>query len=495
MKYITKKDLSTVGYYLGILMIGVGISNFIPLIVSIIYGEGYSYGNFYGECYLSYIAPGFLSICIGFLLRKLKPIHNISLKHGMMISSLIWLWASFIGACTMVLFLKDFLFINFSFVDGFFESMSAWTTTGFTMFSNFETTHYPYSILFLRCFQQWIGGLGIVTLLTGLFLKSGKTISELYKSEARNEKIDPSMGNTLKKMIELYIFLTIIGIVLFIIARMSIFDSICNTFTALSTGGMPIHDNSMGYYNNNWFNLISIFIMIVGGISFVTTYRSVESKGFSFLRDIQFKVMIFLILIFSIVIYFTTKIFYVDVIYDVVSAITTTGTSLTAAISAFPPTAKILLILLMIIGCAAGSTGGGLKIIRVIIIFKGLYANIIRVLSPNDRVIKLKISNKEINDLEINEANSYFSVYMLMLLIGWLVLIFYNYDPINSLFDIASAQSNVGLSTIITHDMSDIVKIMLTINMWVGRLEIIPIFVLIRTIFEVFRMKTHNSEN
>ncbi|MDR2874079.1 MAG: TrkH family potassium uptake protein, partial [Methanobrevibacter sp.] len=390
-------------------MIGLGISNLIPIIVSIIYSEG-------PFASLSYIIPGFLSIVMGIVFRKFGSSDNINLKHAMIVSSSIWLWASFIGSLTMVLLvgiksIDGFNFISgFNFVDGFLESMSAWTTSGHTIFTNVEIL--PHSLNFLRCFEQWMGGLGIVTLLMGLMLRSGKSTLELYKSEARNEKISPSMGSTLKKIIEVYVFFTIMGILLFIIAGMPIFDSICQTFTQLSTGGAPITSMSMGYYHNNLFNLISIFIMIIGGTSFLTLYKIVKSKGFSFLSDIQFRGMMFLIIIFSILIYFITNMpnipnmSIMNIVYDVVSAITGTGTSLGSSqdIANFAPFVKISLIVLMIIGPAAGSTGGAVKIIRVIIIIKGLYTQVLEVLSPKDRLIKIKISNQEINDSLIKEA-------------------------------------------------------------------------------------------
>ncbi|MDR3223742.1 MAG: TrkH family potassium uptake protein [Methanobrevibacter sp.] len=472
MKYITKNDWYTVGRHLGTLMIGIGISTLIPLIIDIIYHE---------SNYLSFIIPGLFSIIVGYFFHKLPAKATIKIKHGMIVSSLTWLWAGLIGSFVMIAYTPDF-------ISAFFENISAWTTSGFTMFSNVEVL--PHSILFLRCLEQWIGGLGLVTLMIGVSLHSGKTVAQLYRSEARDEKISPSIGNTLKKLIKLYLGVTIVGILIFIVAGMPIFDAICNTFTSISTGGISIKNNSMGFYNNNFFNLISMFIMIIGATSFLTVYTSIRTKALSFLRDIQFQLMISLIIIFFIILYFTTDMAAMDLLFHVVSAITTTGSSLNTntQIANWSSVTKVMIILLMIVGGSTGSTAGSIKLMRVILIFKGFYSQVMNVLSPESRVIKLKISNLKISESSIKEANNYLSLYMLILVIGWLVLIFYGYDPFNALFDVTSAQGNIGLSTgIISVTMPVFAKIMIIINMWSGRLEIISLLVLIRAGVDVLK--------
>lgn len=476
MRYIRKRDIYIVGQYLGKIMQGVGILVLIPLIVALIYQEHIAY--------IGFVIPAILSILIGTLLTKIEVKRpRMAIKHAMLISSLAWLWASFIGGLVMVLCL------DISFIDAFFENMSAWTGTGITMFLDVESL--PNSILFLRSLEQWIGGLGIVVIVIGTLVYTGTAASRLYKSEAREDRIKPSIANTLKKTLQIYFVYTAIGIALFIIAGMPVFDSINNTFTAISTGGMSIKNLNMGYYNNNLFYMISMLIMILGATSFLTHYRVFKTKGKAIFKDIQFIAMIGLIAVSSIIIYFATNLIPMDIVYNVVSAITTTGASIdsVAATAAWPGFFKIIIISLMIIGGAAGSTVGAVKLSRIITILRGLSKNIINNISPEGRIVKIKSSGRAIGDSEVTEASSYLSIYILFLLGGWLVLTFYGYDGINSLFDISSAQGNVGLSTgIITPSTPLIAKIVVIFNMWIGRLEIIPVLILIRSGLELFKI-------
>lgn len=476
MRYIHKRDIYIVGQYLGKIMQGVGVLVLIPLIVALIYKEHI--------VYLGFIIPALLSILIGTLLGKIDVKHcRMRLKHAMLISSLAWLWASLIGSLVMLICL------DISFIDAFFENMSAWTGTGFTFFPNVEAL--PNSILFLRSLEQWVGGIGIVVIVIGTLIHAGTAASRLYKSEAREDRIKPSITNTLKKILQIYLIYTLIGIILFILAGMPVFDSINNTFTAISTGGLSIKNLNMGYYNNDLFYVISMIIMIIGATSFLAHYRAFKTNGKAIFKDIQFIVMIGLIIVSSLIVYLATNLIPIDIVYSVVSGITTTGASINTPIatSMWPTFFKVVIIILMIIGGSAGSTVGAVKLSRIITILRGISQNIINIISPEGRVVKMKSSGKEISENQINEASSYLSIYMLFLLAGWLVLVFYGYDGINSLFDITSAQGNVGLNTgIITANSPIIAKLVIIFNMWIGRLEIIPVLILIRSGLELFKI-------
>lgn len=456
-------------------MIGIGIMFLIPIVVDVIFLEN----NF-----LNYLVGALFSISIGMLLKKFFQKNNgrMRLKHGMIVSSIAWLWAGIIGSLVM------YLSINLGFIDCFFENMSALTGSGFSIFTNVEIL--PYSILFLRALEQWIGGLGVVVMVLGVLTRPGTVSSKLYKSEAREERIKPSVSNTLHKTLNIYLVYTIAGIILYICAGMPIFDSICNTFTTISTGGMSIKNANIGFYKNNLIYVITMILMILGATSFLVHYRVVKTKGKAIFQDIQFKVLISVIVIVSLLLYALSNIMPMDIVFHTISAITTTGASISSSMtmSQWPAFVLLIIIVLMLLGGSSGSTVGSIKLIRVIIFIKGVYKKVKETLSPEGRVVTVKVSGHKIPEKAIGEAGSYISLYLIFILISWIVFCYYGYKPFDSLFEIISAQGNVGLSLgIIGHDLEPSLKLLTTFNMWIGRLEIIPVIVLLRSFFEVIR--------
>lgn len=465
---LRKKDLFIILEQLGLIMIGIGVVTLTPIIVALIYNE---------PDYLSFLIPSGFSILIGYILRRSLKGKNrrMGLKHAMMVAALAWLWAALIGS----LILMNSTHINF--LNAYFESMSAWTGSGLSIFTNVEIL--PRSVLFLRSIEQWIGGLGVVIVVIGILIRPGTAAARLYKSEAREEKIKPSILGTVKTIWWIYIFYTVLGIVLYVLAGMSIFDAINNTFTNLSTGGMSVRNDNIGSYNSTLIYIITIFLMFMGGTSFLVHYRALKGKVWNVLKDIQFQAMVLIVSIFSILLILNSTIVPVESIFNVVSAISCTGSSISPlnTMIAWPEYVKLILIACMIIGGAAGSTAGALKIIRVVTALKGLYWDILKVVSPEGSVIPRKISNKLVSDVEIKEATSYTFIYFLFIFISWLVFVAYGYDALNSLYEIVSAQGNVGLSMGITAPtMPQIPQAFLIFNMWIGRIEIIPVLVLIR---------------
>ncbi|MTK63717.1 MAG: TrkH family potassium uptake protein [Methanobacterium sp.] len=472
--YLRKKDFYLIFKNLGTVMEGIGIVMLIPLIVALIYGEH----DFEG-----FLLAGILSMSIGYVLKmKFSDNINLKLKHGMIIAALAWLWAALMGSICLM-YATDISFLN-----AYFESMSAWTGSGLTMYTDVQIL--PQSVLFLRSLEQWVGGLGVVIVVIGILIRPGTAASRLYKAEAREEKIKPSIANTVRTIWWIYLFYTILGIVLYVLAGMSIFDAVNNCFTNLSTGGMSIKNDNIGFYNSVPITIITILLMILGGTSFLVHYNALKGRVWDVFRDIQFQAMLIIVAVFSVMLFAVSHFTSLNSIFYVVSALSCTGSNTETVSTMFGWTdyTKVILIVCMIIGMAAGSTTGALKLIRVVTLFKGIYWEIVKVLSPEGSVFPRKISGKTVKDAEIKEAGSYTFLYLFFIVIAWFIFMSYGYGGINSLFEIASAQGNVGLSVGITGPtMPTIPEILLIIGMWIGRIEIIPALVLLKGSFDLFK--------
>ena len=476
MRYINKTDLFIVVRNSGMLMIGIGILCLIPIIVDLIYLEF----NFIG-----FIIPSLISIILGYICIKAFDKYSsrkIRLKHGMIISALAWLWASIISGLVLL------MVSDLSMVNGVFESMSALTGSGVTIYPDVEIL--PHSILFFRSLEQWVGGLGIIVMIVGLLTRPGISSSKLYQSEAREERLKPSIKTTLKHTIRIYLIYTTIGIILYVLAGMPLFDSICNTFTTISTGGMSIKNANIGYYQSDVIYFISMILMILGATSFLVHYKVIKSRGKSLIHDLQFKVMITVIAIVTLLLYFLSNIVPIDLLFSVISAATTTGASIKGGeiMVGWPSFVLICMMGLMLVGGSSGSTVGAIKLSRIIIFFKGIYKHIREILSPEGRVVPIKISNTKVSEKAVSDSGNYITLYMICILITWSLFCLYGHDPFRSLFDTISIQGNVGLSLgEINFGLETPLKLICIFNMWTGRLEIYPVLIALRAFFEIFK--------
>ncbi|WP_233126332.1 TrkH family potassium uptake protein [Methanobrevibacter sp. 87.7] len=447
----------------------------VPIIIAIFYKETPEIVGF--------VITSAIALIIGTLFSKIKVNEsNIKLKNAMIISTLTWIWASFLSALVMKISLQ------IPILNGIFENMSSLTGTALCLYTNVEA--FPKSILFLKSFEGWLGGLGIVIISVGVIIRKGTAAAKLYKSEARDERIKPSIANTMEKTIEIYCIYTIIGVILYLFAGMHLFDAINLCFASICTGGMSIKNANVGYYNNNLIYIITMVLMIIGTISFPVHYKVFKTKRKAIIDDVQFRAIIGCIIVTSIIIYFLTKAVPIKILFTVISAVTSTGASVLPvhALLSWKDAPLIFLMALMIIGGSSESTSGGVKIIRIITILKGILKNIIEILSPEGRVVKVTIDNKEISTGAIKEAGSYVFIFFILIFFSWVILILHGYDGFRSLFEIISAVSNNGLSAGITNiNMSPSVKIVMILDMLMGKLKIIPVLVTIREFFELFK--------
>ena len=343
MKYITKTDILIIAKNSGNIMIGIGAMCLIPLIFDFIYFE---------FDIISFLLPAAFSMGLGFFFSKYferVKTNKIRLKHGMILSSFAWLGASIIGGIVFT------LATNMPIIDAVFESMSALTGNGMTMFADVEIL--PHSVLFFRAFEQWIGGLGVVVMVITVLTKPGNVSSKLYQSEARDERIRPSVKTTLKRTFDIYAIYTIGGIVLYLLAGMPVFDSICNTLSIISTGGMSIKNANMGFYQDDVIYFISIILMILGATSFLVHYKVIKTRGRSLIEDLQFKIIICVIAVVTLMLYYVSNIVPMDLLFTVVSAITTTGANVAspATMASWPPFVIICLMCLILTGGSNGS--------------------------------------------------------------------------------------------------------------------------------------------
>lgn len=208
------------------------------------------------------------------------------------------------------------------------------------------------------------------------------------------------------------------------------------------------------------------------------------------IQDLQFKVMISLIAIVAVILYFVSDIVPIDLLFTIVSAATTTGASVNSfdVMIGWPPFVLICIMALMLIGGSSGSTVGAIKLSRVIVFFKGIYKHIREILSPEGRVVPIKISKTKVNEKTVSDSGNFITLYMIFILVSWALFCLYGHDPFNSLFDTISIQGNNGVILgEINFSLEDPLKLACIFNMWSGRLEIYPVLITLRAFFEVFK--------
>ncbi|GAA0274392.1 TrkH family potassium uptake protein [Halobacterium noricense] len=391
-------------------------------------------------------------------------------------------------------------------LDAVFESMSGFTGTGLTMAAVEEKL--PRSLHWWRSLIEWIGGVGVIVLTVAILRRSGGGGSyTLYESEARSEKIHPSIVTTVQEIWKIFVALTVGSIALFLVAGMPLWDAINHGMTGIATGGFSVHAASIGYYDSPLIEYATVPIMVAGSIAFPIHYLLFKGELRNFYADLQTR---WVFLWFAAGSLGLTGILYANgqyatleesfrvSLFQFVSATSNTGFGSATIGDGTEPVwsagATLLTCLGMLTGGAAGSTTSGLKLIRVATLIKGTIWQIQEVFRPNTAIRYLRIGERKLSEQqaerEYTEATVVFVLWITFLAIGVAVLLRV-LSPAHPLeyviFDVMSAQSNVGLDSGITGPgMPDTAKAMLIINMWVGRLEIIPVAVLLGAIFRRF---------
>lgn len=482
------KDLKIIFRDTGAVLLTVGFATLIAVIPPLVYSE-YSYAVWVIATALVFFAVG------GLLWLSGRGGDEPKIKHAMVIAALSWLIISLIGSI-------PFWQIPYNSVDcmdplsAFFESMAGWTGTGLTMVAS--ESQLPYTLQFWRTFIQWIGGVGVIVLTLIILARRGTGSFTLYRSEAREEKIHPSIVSTVKSMWWILLLYTGIAILALFLAGMPPWEAVNHAMTGLTTGGFSVMDDSITSYGTA-VHVVLIPIMVAGAVSFAAHYDFLRGKVKAFFTDVQ--TLALLVLVFSgmlvLALLNLNKGVYPSFLqsfkyaaFQFTSALTCTGFN-TADVSSWVPESKMLLSFAMIIGGAAGSTAGGIKLFRAVLLSKGVGWKLKKIFLPPKSTFGHKLGSKTLSADQANEELSQAAMlsflWLILLLIGIMVLLVTVNGTAatldNVIFEVCSAQGNVGLSTGVTGiGMSPVAKAMLIINMWIGRLEIIPILVLLRSI-------------
>lgn len=475
---------------LGRILMIIGAVFVVPGFVGIYYSE-WTYQGF--NIYLGYLIPAVSALTIGFILDRKFESGDLNLVQGLFLTGFTWIIISFF--CSI----PFFLILNIGFVNAYFEAVSGFTTTGITMITNLSPL--PRSLIFWRSLIQWIGGLGIIT----FFLFIGrKGISEhiLFRGEShkiKSSKPVPNVMRTIKYLWIIFTGFTAALIVLLWIEGLSPFDAITHSFTTLSTGGFSPHEASIEYYRIHQsiyphFRLIEytvVIFMFLGGTNFVVHYRVLKGKIQSFWNNMEMKMWLGILAISTFLIIWETGIFehqieplFRNTVFQVVSIATTTGfqTEFIGNKAFFGPFARQLFLVLMVIGGCVSSTSGGIKVKRVGIMLKGVWNRIKRASRPREMLTPLEVDGERVEESDLERVFIIFVIWIFIIVLGgFITALLSGHEPLTSFSGIFSALGNIGPSYFTVTEMvalNPLIKIFYIFAMLIGRLEILPIFIL-----------------
>jgi len=514
-----KTTCKTVLKQTGSLMILLGGIEMIPCFVSMIYSEWHSATGFAMSAAVTFV--------LGFaLFRGFYKAEEPHYNHALIVVASGWLGITLMGALpffiiahytpvevmnrlipegaeypiSSLVYFKNYLHCSF-------ESMSAYTTTGLSM-----AVHEPSvgkGVLFYRSLAQWVGGAGFVVMVLAVFRQtSGKSAILLYGSEATGERLKPKVFETARSIWKIYLLITLFSVAYLIVGTWlilpnypfaeNIFDSINHAMAGLSTGGFSTLDDHMATYNSPFMDMLYLLPMILGSFSIPFYFKVIYKRKFNEIwKDIQTRSLIIAFIFGSAVqsfLLFRAGDVPAPVregVFQFISAMSTTGWQ-TSNIGGWDWISVVFIVsVAMFVGGASGATVGGIKMIRALVIKKGLRWQISKTFLSENTIKKIKFNGRSMMPEEMNEeftkAASFAIMFFLLILASSILATFLagnDFSFADALFESASAQATVGLSSGITDpSMSPALELVYIFQMWTGRLEIIPVFALIRALF------------
>ena len=470
---------------LGILLMIFSFSMLPPLAISYIYNDGADF---------AFIAGFFITLVTGFLIwiPVYRVRQDLRTRDGFLITVLFWAVLGFFGAFPFMITEDPHL----SFVDAVFESLSGLTTTGATVITGID--YLPKSILFYRQQLQWLGGMGIIVLAVAILPMLGIGGMQLYRAEipgpVKDSKLTPRITETAKALWYIYLSLTIVCGVGYWLAGMDVFDAVSHSFSTVAIGGFSTHDASIGYFDSLTIELICVFFMVVSTVNFGLHFFAWRQRSIShYFKDPEFKFYISTLLgitLIALIVLIVTNTYEPaeslrKATFMVVSIATTSGFA-TADFAHWPAMLPFLLFVATFAGGCAGSTGGGMKVIRVLLILKQGYREIQRLVHPN-AIIPVKLGKKAISDRVLEAVWGFFSVYMIVFVVMLVALLATGLDQVTAWSAVGATLNNLGpgLGNVSAHygNLNEPAKWVLCFAMLLGRLEVFTLLVLFTPIF------------
>ena len=479
-KFTQNINLPIVLRVLGWLLMIEGVYMLLPLCVSACYGEETVLRAFLYSALITGGTGAVMAFCI-------HP-KNLSMgsREGLLLTAIIW---AFFSAFGMLPFL--FSGVCHSVANAYFETMSGFTTTGATILDDLSAV--PHGLLFWRSATQWLGGMGIIlfTLAVVPMLNSTGGIA-LFNAEVTgitHDRMRPRVSQTAKDLWFLYIGMTVV-LTLLLVKPMGFFDAICHALATISTGGFSTKADGLHYWHSYYIDSVVMLFMFLGGVNFTLLFGVTRGRLKPLRHNDTFKWYFMIVVVASVVIIlrmtyenfcddWSDRIVYA--IFDTISAITSTGFS-TIDYEASGEFISLILMLCMLVGGMAGSTAGGAKVDRLIVMLKNTKNSFYKVLHPN-AVMAVRIDGRSLNRTVVAKVVAFFSVYMIALVVGAVVMTAYDVPMFDSLFTSMSALSNVGFGYGVTGidgsflELPDAVKWVLSFEMMVGRLELFTVLV------------------
>lgn len=479
----------------GILVMSFSLTMLLPTIVALIYGDG---GG------KEFLQSFFLTFSVGALLWWFcrNSNNNLRSREGFLIVVLFWVVLGVLGAVPFILLERPALNVS----ESIFESFSGLTTTGATVITGLD--NLPKAILFYRQFLQWLGGMGIIVLAIAVIPMIG--LGKLYRAEMpgplKDQKMRPRIAETAKMLWQIYLSLTVLCAFAFWLAGMSVFDAICHSFATIAIGGFSTHDASIGYFNSTAINYITVIFLLISSCNFGLHFALFEGlkdknnpqkshifhrlywKDYEFrsFMLIQFGLFLACVVVLSIYGYFSsTQITVEQALFQSVSISTTAGFS-TNDFSQWPSFLPLILVLASFIGGCAGSTGGGLKVIRVLLLYLQANREIHRFVHPN-ATKPIKLGSHTFSDRVEEGIWAFFSAYFFVFLVCWVATIACGMETFDAFNAVIATLNNLGpaLGNVSSNftQVPDSAKLVLTVAMVCGRLEVFTLLVILSPVF------------